>query len=149
GVNDSIEWVSGVQTPHTVSFGNPGAIAALIPPGGSEAVLDIAKAIPAGGKYDGTGIVNSGVLGVGYPNGTKFELAFSKAGTYDYYCFLHVDQCMMARVVVGGAPGAPNTGDSEITATRPDGSTGLWLVAGSVLVALLATVGAFAVARRS
>jgi plastocyanin len=148
GVNDSVEWVSGVQTPHTISIGNPGEIAALIPPGGAEAVLDIARKVPAGGKYDGTGIVNSGVLGVGYPNGTKFELGFSKAGTYQYFCFLHFDQGMMARVVVG-APGAPNTGDSQILAASPDGTTGLWLVAGSVLFAILATGAAFGVARRS
>ncbi len=148
GVNDSIEWVSAVQTPHTISIGNPGELAALIPPGGAEAVLDIAAKVPAGGKFDGTGIVNSGVLGVGYPKGTKFELAFSKAGTYQYFCFLHVDQGMAARVVVG-APGAPNTGDSQVLAARPDGSTGLWLVAGSVLFALFATGTAFGVARRS
>ena len=146
GVNDSIEWVTGVQTPHTVSIGNPGAIAGLIPPGGAEAVLDIAASVPAGGKFDGTGIVNSGVLGVGYPKGTKFELAFSKAGSYDYYCFLHADQGMAARVVVG-APRPPNTGES-VLATNASGTSGLWLVAGAVALAFAATGAAFAATRR-
>jgi plastocyanin len=145
GVNDSVEWVSGVQTPHTVSIGNPGAIAALIPPGGAEAVLDIAKAVPPGGKFDGTGIVNSGVLGVGYPNGTKFELSFTKAGTYQYYCFLHVDQGMMAAVNVG-APAPPNTGDTALT--HQSGTSGLWLVFGAVALAFAATGVAFASSRR-
>lgn len=146
-VNDSIEWVSGVQTPHTVSFGNPGAIAALIPPGGAEAVLDIAKSVPAGGKYDGTGIVNSGVLGVGFPGGTKFELGFSKAGSYQYFCFLHLDQSMAAVVNVGsGAPLPPNTGDAD--ATSPSGTSGLWIVFGAVGIAMAATGVAFATSRR-
>jgi plastocyanin len=146
GVNDSVEWVSGVQTPHTVSIGNPGAIAALIPPGGGEAILDIAAAIPAGGKFDGTGIVNSGVIGVGYPKGTKFELTFSKAGSYDYYCLLHVDQGMAARVVVG-APLPPNTGESALVSNQ-SGTSGLWIVFGAVGLAFAATGAAFATTRR-
>jgi plastocyanin len=145
GVNDSVEWVSNVQTPHTVSIGDPGAIAALIPPGGAEAVLDIAKSVPAGGKFDGSGIVNSGVLGVGFPGGTKFEIQFTKAGTYQYFCFLHFDQGMMARVVVG-APQPPNTGDSA--PTRPSGTAGLWLVLGAIALVSTATVTAFATIRR-
>ncbi len=148
GVNDTIEWVSTVQTPHTVSIGNPGALAALIPPGGAEAVLDIAASVPAGGKFDGTGIVNSGVLGVGYPKGTKFDLTFTKAGTYQYFCFLHVDQGMMATVNVGtGAPLPPNTGDTA-SPVAPASGSGLWLVFGAVGVALAATGAAFAVSRR-
>ncbi len=144
GVNDSIEWVSGVHTPHTVSIGNPGAIAALIPPGGAEAILDIAASVPAGGKFDGTGIVNSGVLGIGYPKGTKFELSFTKAGTYQYFCLLHLNQGMAARVVVG-SPLPPNTGDSV---TAQSGASGLWLVIGAMAVAFAATGVAFASTRR-
>ncbi len=147
GVNDSIEWVSGVQTPHTISIGNPGAIAALIPPGGGEAILDIAASVPAGGKFDGTGIVNSGVIGVGYPKGTKFELTFTKGGSYDYYCILHLDQGMAAKVVVG-APLPPNTGDTVVALTPQSGTTGLWLVFGAVALAFAATGVAFATTRK-
>ena len=69
------------STAHTVSFGNPGDIAKLIPPG--KRGIDIAQAIPAGSNYDGTGIVNSGVLGIGWSAGTSFSLNFTKAGSYD------------------------------------------------------------------
>lgn len=148
GVNDSIEWVSNVHTPHTVSFGNPGDVAKLIPPGGGEAILNLPQSIPAGGKYDGTGIATSAVLGIGFPAGTKFELTFTKAGVYDYFCLLHADQNMMAKVTVGGqaAPGAPNTGDSVTAAT--DGQSGLWLIGGAVAILALAATVAFAVTRR-
>lgn len=146
-VNDSIEWVSNVHTPHTVSFGNPGDIAKLIPPGGGEAVLGIAKAVPAGNNWDGTGIVNSAVLGIGFPAGTNFTLNFTKAGSFDYYCILHLDQAMAGKVVVGGsAPGAPNTGSSA--QTQPDGTTGMWLIFGSIVMVAAASAGAFAVTRR-
>lgn len=148
GVNDTIEWVSGVQTPHTVSIGNPGAVAALIPPGGGEAILDIAASVPPGGKFDGTGIVNSGVIGVGYPKGTKFELTFTKAGSYQYYCLLHLDQAMAATVNVGtGAPLPPNTGDTA-TPAAPARDSGLWLVFGAVGLAFAATGVAFAASKR-
>ena len=147
-VNDSIEWVSNVHTPHTVSFGNPGDIAKLIPAGGVEAVLDIAKAIPAGNNYDGTGIVNSAVLGIGWPAGTSFSLNFTKAGSYDYFCFLHADQAMVGKVNVGGstAPGAPNTGNWA--QSQPDGSSGMWLIFGAIAMVAAASAGAFAVTRR-
>ena len=147
GVNDTIEWVSGVGTPHTVSIGNPGEIAKLIPPGGADAVVGIAAAVPKGNKFDGTGIVNSGVLGATFPNGTKFDLTFTKAGTYQYFCFLHLDQGMVAVVNVGtGAPLPPNTGDTVTAA--PSGTNGLWLVLGAVGLAFAATGTAFAVSRR-
>lgn len=145
GVNDTVEWVSNVHTPHTVSFGNPGDVAKLIPAGGAEAILDLPQSIPAGGKYDGTGIATSAVLGIGFPAGTKFELTFTKAGTYDYFCLLHANQAMMAKLTVGGAPAAPNTGTST---AQPDGTTGMWLIFGAIAMVAAASAGAFAVTRR-
>ena len=146
GVNDSVEWVSNVHTPHTVSFGNPADVAKLIPPGNAEAILNLPQSIPAGGRYDGTGIATSAVLGIGFPAGTKFELTFTKAGSYDYYCLLHADQQMVAKLNVGIAPGAPNTGTAPLTS--PDGTSGLWVIIGAVMLAAFSTAGAFAASRR-
>ena len=146
GVNDSVEWVSNVHTPHTVSFGNPADVAKLIPPGGGEAILGLPQSIPAGGRYDGTGIATSAVLGIGFPAGTKFELTFTKAGSYDYYCLLHADQQMVAKLNVGLAPGAPNTGTAPLVS--PDGTSGLWVIIGAVMLAAFSTAGAFAASRR-
>jgi hypothetical protein len=51
-------------------------------------------AFPTGGAtYDGTGFVNSGVLVLNVPPGSKappsFKLTFTKAGKYTYVCLLH------------------------------------------------------------
>ena len=147
GVNDTVEWVSNVHTPHTVSFGNPADVAKLIPAGGGAAILKLPQSIPAGGRYDGTGIATSAVLGIGF-GPTSFELTFTKAGTYDYFCLLHADQQMVAKLTVGGqtAPGAPNTGASA--QVQPDGASGMWLIFGAIALVAAASAGAFAVTRR-
>ncbi len=52
---------------------------------------------PSGGTtYDGTTLVNSGVM----PPGASFSLTFTKAGTYTYYCLFHDDDGMVATVTV-------------------------------------------------
>ena len=55
---------------------------------------------------------------------------------------------MVAKLTVGGqaAPGAPNTGTSA--QAQPDGSTGMWLIFGSIAMVAAASAGAFAVTRR-
>jgi plastocyanin len=59
---------------------------------------------PAGGKtYDGTGYVNSGVL---YPPAApaslpkSYSLTFLKAGTYEYWCLVHVPEGMKGTIIV-------------------------------------------------
>jgi plastocyanin len=60
---------------------------------------------PSGGKtYDGMGIANSGVL---YPpiaapaNLPKsYSLTFTKAGTYEYWCLVHVPEGMKGTIIV-------------------------------------------------
>ena len=146
-LNDTVEWVSNVHTPHTVSFGNPGDVAKLIPPGGAEAILGLPQSIPAGGRYDGVGVATSAVLGIGFPAGTKFELTFTKAGTFDYYCLLHADQQMVAKVTVAGAaPGAPNTGTSA--AIAEEDSSGAWASLAAVLIIAASVSAAFVSKRR-
>jgi plastocyanin len=59
---------------------------------------------PAGGKtYDGTGYANSGVL---YPPAApanlpkSYSLTFTKAGTYEYWCLVHVPEGMKGTIIV-------------------------------------------------
>ncbi len=52
---------------------------------------------PSGGPtYDGTTLVDSGVM----MPGQSFQLTFTRAGTYTYYCLFHDDDGMVATVVV-------------------------------------------------
>jgi plastocyanin len=89
-VGDSITWT--FNDTHTVTFlsGTPQPVP-LSPQGGA----------PAGGPtYDGTGYVNSGIVGPG----TNFTLTFTKAGTFPYVCLLHPG---MVGTVVVQAAGTP------------------------------------------
>ncbi len=84
---DTIHWTAPWKEPHTVTFGNPGANDPTAP------------STPAGtaATYDGTGYVSSGFIGTDFvfgPPGTppspdSFDLTFTKAGTYDFFCAIH------------------------------------------------------------
>jgi plastocyanin len=114
-VGDSIEWDTVTPSPHTVTFGD-----ITPPPGPDFDPFALPPSVPANG-YDGTGFVNSGILSASPPGGpvdpnavSSFELKFTKAGTYQYYCILHADQGMVASIVVEAAAATPTP---SVTAT--------------------------------
>jgi plastocyanin len=148
GVNDQVEFVSDVQTPHDIAFPGPYDLSGPPPPG-LEDFDPFSQDVnySPGVKLDNSKPVISPMIGVGYPAGQSATFAFSKAGTYAFGCVLHADQGMVGVINVGtNAPLPPNTGDTARTA--PSGTSGLWLVFASVGLALAATVGAFAASRR-
>jgi plastocyanin len=76
------------NVPHTVTFP---AVGASPPPGPPN------QPASGGPTYDGTALVNSGVI----PPGGTFNLTFTKAGTFQYYCLFHDDdEGMMGTVTV-------------------------------------------------
>ncbi len=86
-VGTTVTWNDISQLPHTVTFPILGQ---AVPPGSPQRP-------PAGGNtYDGSTIVNSGVL---LP-GKSFSLTFTKAGTYAYFCLFHADEGMTGTIVV-------------------------------------------------
>ena len=114
-VGDTIEWTTATPTPHTVTFGplNP-------PPGPGFDPFAVPPSVPA--PFDGTGFVNSGILTASPPGGpvdpgavTTFDLKFTKAGTYTYYCILHQDQGMVGTVVVQAQQAATPTASPSAT----------------------------------
>ena len=64
------------NVPHTVTF----PILGQAPPPGPPN-----QPAAGGATYDGTALVNSGVI----PPGGTFNLTFTKAGTFAHYCLFH------------------------------------------------------------
>jgi plastocyanin len=139
---DTVKWVSNTHEPHTVTF-NPQLFQG-----------DPVSAGPTGGPtFDGTGLVNSALIGEGYA-ATDFSLKFTKAGEYHYICLLHAPSGQLGVVTVsqgttppptktatGEAPQPPNTG----TGTSSSGGNSLWVGLG-LLGALFVISGAGVVA---
>lgn len=150
GLNDSVEFVSNVHTPHDVAF--PGPVDFNAPPPPEFANFDPFESslnYSAGVKLDNSKPVISPMLGLDFPGGTKATFAFAKTGTYQYVCILHAPQGMMGQInVTAGSPLPPNTGDSFVTGSAASGTAGLWLVLGAVGFAMAATGVAFATTRR-
>jgi plastocyanin len=89
-VGDSITWNFDAAEIHTVSFVPPGQAAP--PPG----------AVSPGNHFDGTQIVNSGILA---GPGAAYTVFFDGAGDFTYLCLIHA-KTMTARVHVNPA-GSP------------------------------------------
>ena len=153
---DTVKWVSNSVTPHTITF-NPDSFQG-----------DPLHDGPSGGTtFDGTGLVNSGIINQPsnfYPpsvftsQGASYQLTFTKAGSYQYICLLHAGEGMVGTVNVsqattpppsatptktstGGAPQPPNTG----TGTASSSGNSLWVGLG-LLAALFVLSGAGVVA---
>lgn len=88
-VGATVSWTNlSTNEPHTVTFGPAGmpfpTMSPFSPPSG-------------GTTYDGSTLVNSGVM----TPGTTFSLTFTKAGSYTYHCLFHDDtENMIGTVVV-------------------------------------------------
>jgi len=121
-VGDTVHWKANSIEFHTVTFlagsSAPELIvpSALVPgadPSISPIMLspDVANpTIPAGGMYDGSSFVNSGMMGYESWEAQGFDLTFTKAGTYEYLCLVH-GVMMSGQVVVKGPDEAvPNPG---------------------------------------
>ena len=86
---DTVTWTNQSNNePHTVTLAPVGAPFPNLP----------FFSPPSGGHvYDGSTLVNSGVL----PPGASFALQFTKSGTYTYHCIFHDDtENMIGTVVV-------------------------------------------------
>jgi len=107
-VGDSVTWNLRSGEFHTVTFlsGAP-APALILPPAGpgQPPTFNPAVAAPSGGStYNGTGIVNSGLLSADPPQPqTSFTLTFTAAGTYHYVCLIHSGMGGTLRVQAAGS----------------------------------------------
>jgi plastocyanin len=152
GVGDTVTWKNDVPgPPHTVTFTSGGPVPPFaVPepqPSGPPVLAfpaNVAFPVKPSQNYEGTGYVNSGVMGTAPsdPGGTTFSLTFTRAGTFPYVCILHADQGMTGVIEVGAA-GSGGTGGTGI---RPPstGNAGL-VMEDSAWWATTAVLGAFAV----
>jgi len=103
---DMITWTTNPEFVHTVTFLSGGQASPVVAPEGNIVIQPAATAFPSGGpSYDGTGLVNSGLL---EGKGKTFSLTFTKAGTYDYVCLLHPGMAGTIAVQAAGS-GYPMT----------------------------------------
>lgn len=135
---DSVKFKNEVAVPHSATFGTP-------PPGDPFAL----PASKAGVAVDGSGLAHTGILlAIPDPSSpTEFTMSFPKAGTYNYVCILHPEMTGTINVSAAGAPLPPNTGSGTV-ASANGSMLGLYLVFGSVLLAMAASTTVVVAARR-
>jgi plastocyanin len=106
--NTTVTWDIAGPEPHSVTFVPPGT---TVPPS-TETDSSLFLPTPATGPYDGTTLVNSGVLPLGATSEVqKFSMSFGKTGTYTYYCVLHPN-------MVGTVTVTDDTQDSQQKITK-------------------------------
>lgn len=83
--NETVTWSIAGPEPHSVTFVAPGQPAPSVD---KDPTLFLPT--PPSGPYDGSSLVNSGVVPVVASSSVaKFSVSFSKPGTFTYYCVLH------------------------------------------------------------
>lgn len=86
---DTVHWTANSAEPHTVTFLAPGATLQPFNP------FDPSQVNPQGGtSQDGTAYANSGIMATQpiftFTNPAEtYDLTFTKAGDYTYYCLVH------------------------------------------------------------
>jgi len=104
----TVTWKFAGPEPHSVTFVPRGT---KTPPS-TETDPSLMFPTPPTGAYDGTTLVNSGVLPLGAATKVeKFSMSFAKTGTYTYYCVLHPG-------MVGKIQVTDDTQDSQSSITK-------------------------------
>jgi plastocyanin len=108
----TVTWEIAGPEPHSVTFVPPGTD---VPPS-ADKDPSLFSPTPATAPYDGTTLVNSGVLPLGDATTVqKFSMSFGKTGSYTYYCALHPN-------MVGTVQVTDDTQDSQQQITKSGNS---------------------------
>lgn len=123
-----VTWDWSGPEPHSVTFLAPGQT--LPDPGSDESLF---APTPPTGPYDGTTMVNSGLVPLGPAAPDPFELTFASEGTFQYYCVIHPQMVGEVTVV---APGDAVDTPADVAERRAQESTE-WLEEGRAAKAQL------------
>jgi plastocyanin len=94
----TVTWEIAGPEPHSVTFVAPGT---AVPPSADKEPA-LFSPTPATGAYDGTTLVNSGVLPLGNTTSvSRFSMSFANPGKYTYYCVLHPNMVGTVQVTDG------------------------------------------------
>ncbi len=125
-VGDTVLWKQNAHEIHTVTFlaGQPVPDLLVPVPNGPQGAMmfNPQVAFPAGsqdGKYDGSGAVNSGIMGMDTGQAPQFSLTFTKPGTYQYVCVVHNMMKMAGTIVVEDSSASiPSQADDDAQAQK-------------------------------
>lgn len=119
-VGQKVRWSwDETKEPHSVTFFPAGQAA----PSPEDAGPFFAPTLPTG-AFDGSALVNSGLQPLGPQGAPPMEMAFAKAGSYNYSCVIHPQ--MVGTIVVADA------GETAAAVkTRGDQEQGQWLAEGN------------------
>jgi plastocyanin len=113
-VGTEVNWTwKGAIEPHSVTFAAGAKAPAPGPP--DEKLF---TPTPPTGPYDGSTLVNSGLVPLGPGPTPSFKLTFSQPGTYQYFCVIH--PLMRGTVEVSAAGGAADTPTQVTQAGQAD-----------------------------
>jgi plastocyanin len=128
-VGQVVRWSwAGTSEPHSVTFLPAGQ--SLPPPGTDQALF---APTPPKGAFDGTAMVNSGLVPLGPQAAPPFELTFSKPGRYPYQCVIHPPMVGTIDVVAAGQQG-DTAADVD---TRGAQEKGQWVAEGEAALSAL------------
>ena len=127
---DTVHWTFPWKEPHTVTFGQPAGDPTVPSP----------NVTNASATYDGTGFLSSGLQGPEYPpfgapSPTTFDVKFTKAGTFNYFCAIHPDMKAAITVVDSGTPSKQADLDTAGTSAYTAGLAALKTLAGAASAA--------------
>jgi len=119
-VGDTITWKINSHEPHTVTFLAGSTLQPLfIPaPTGMASPLQINPQAfftiaPSNRLYDGTTYVNSGFMTLDSAANTTFHLTFTRAGTFNYVCYIHGAMMSGTIQVVGASVVVPTPAQEQ------------------------------------
>lgn len=133
-VGTPVTWTWNGTEPHSVTFLAPGQ--QLPDPGSDKTLFAPSPTTGPAGPYDGTSLLNSGLVPLGPSAPAPYTVSFAKAGTYSYHCVIHPN--MVGEIDVSDVGSATDVDTPAAVATRRAADQAKYLAEGRAAKAELA-----------